>query len=80
MRGKFLSSKEYKEEGNRAKHLVEFEDGTFSVLYSPYDIIFKEGEEFNIENGKWKSDDYGILQMGFIAKMSEEDARREFKR
>ncbi|GAB7483280.1 hypothetical protein OUHCRE20_12500 [Enterobacter hormaechei subsp. steigerwaltii] len=80
MRGIFLDSKPCSEENSRSKHLVQFEDGSYSVLYSSNDIIFKKGEKFNNDGGHWKSDDFGSFQIVAAPKMSEEDANREFER
>ncbi|PCP06464.1 hypothetical protein CP994_19100 [Enterobacter hormaechei] len=42
MRGIFLDSKPCREENSRSKHLVQFDDGSYSVLYSSNDIISKK--------------------------------------
>lgn len=80
MRGKFLGSKDHGEDAYRKKHLIEFDDGSFSVAYSPNDIEFKVGEAIDNEQGYWKSEEFGTFQLEAIRKMTFSDASAEFEK
>lgn len=80
MRGKFLGSKKCLKNGDRMKHLVEFEDKTYSILYSQSDIEFRVGEIFDNEKGYWKTDEFGSFQLGSVRKMIFADAQEEFEK
>lgn len=80
MRGKFLASKKTKIGSDRTKYLIRFEDDSYSVAYSPNDLLFRDGEEFIYDNGQWKTEEFGTFLVTTPLKpMTEEIARIEFE-
>jgi hypothetical protein len=80
MRGKFIGSKACNEVEGRSKHLVELENGEFSILYSEKEMEFDIGEEFNDDAGFFWSKTMGPLQISYFPIMSKEAAEEEFKK
>lgn len=80
MRGKFLGSKPCDEIEGRSKHLVELDNGKYSILYGEEGLQFSVGEVFHDEAGYFQSESISPLSIDYLPAMTKEAAEIEFNK